>query len=164
MPQSSADMLRAMIDYNYWARDRLLARLPFLPAAFYFAPAELDHGSIHRTLLHALQAEINWRLRIQGLPLGPEIKVEDASQLRQVWLEEETHWRELAAGLSDDEAGREVTYEAWGGERFTDRLWQMVFHVTGHGVQHYAEVALAVTKQGHSPGNLDFMEYVHPGP
>ena len=162
MAQSSAEMLRSFIDYNYWARDRLLARLLFLPTAFYFAPAELDHGSIHRTLVHALQAEINWRLRIQGQPLKPEIKVEDAEQLKQAWLKEEALWRDLVAGLTDEDAGREVTYQAGGGKQHTDPLWQIVFHVTGHGAQHFAEVALALTKQGHSPGNLDYMEYVHP--
>jgi len=161
MAQSSADMLRSMIDYNFWVRDRVLGRLPFLPVAFYFAAAELDHGNMHRTLVHILQDEIVCRRTIQGLPAGRDIKIEDAQQLERAWREEEARWRELAAGLTDDDATRPISYDA-GGLPATNALWEIVFQIVSHGTQHFGEVAMAMTKQGHSPGNLDYMEYVHP--
>src|SRR4051794_37386894 len=112
MAQSSADMLRQVIDYNFWMRDRVLGRLPFLPVAFYFAAAELDHGNIHRTLVHILQDEITCRVTMQGLPNKRDIKLEDAELLKAAWLEEEARWRELMADLSDDDVARPISYDA----------------------------------------------------
>ena len=37
--------------------------------------------------------------------------------------------------------------------------WRMLQHVLYHSAQHRAEAALILTHLGHSPGNLDFINY-----
>jgi uncharacterized damage-inducible protein DinB len=38
--------------------------------------------------------------------------------------------------------------------------WQALAHVVNHGTQHRAEAAALLTTAGHSPGDLDMVDYV----
>ncbi|HLF77843.1 MAG TPA: DinB family protein [Dehalococcoidia bacterium] len=157
----SLTMVHEMLDYPYWVRDRVLRRLEGMPVEVYLGDAGLDHGSIHRTLLHHLRAENNWRCRIEGQALS-ETKAAGLRELGEAWRAEEARWRALIGQLSETDLERPVTYRFASGEEHTDRLWQLVMHVFSHGVQHLGEVALAMTRYGFSPGDMDYMEYVHP--
>jgi uncharacterized damage-inducible protein DinB len=39
------------------------------------------------------------------------------------------------------------------------RLWQTMLHVTNHGTQHRSEAAALLTQAGHSPGDLDLIDF-----
>ena len=39
-------------------------------------------------------------------------------------------------------------------------LWQMLAHVVNHGTQHRSEAAVLLTAAGHSPGDLDMVDYI----
>ena len=39
-------------------------------------------------------------------------------------------------------------------------LWQALAHVVNHGTQHRSEVAVLLTAAGHSPGDLDMVDYI----
>jgi uncharacterized damage-inducible protein DinB len=156
-------MIREMLDYPHWVRDRLLTRLEGMAADLYLGDAGLDHGSIHRTLRHHLRAEHNWRCRIEGLPVR-DLEAADLRELRLAWSTEEAGWRALVGALSESDLTRPVTYQLAVGTQQADKLWQIVMHVFSHGVQHFGEVALAMTRFGYSPGDMDYMEFVHPAP
>ena len=51
---------------------------------------------------------------------------------------------------------------ASGGEReYHWALWQALFHVVNHGTQHRSECAALLTGFGHSPGDLDFSQFLY---
>ncbi|HXH22315.1 MAG TPA: DinB family protein [Dehalococcoidia bacterium] len=62
---SSVDVISSLVEYAYWARDRILDAARLLSAEEYRAPAGLDHGSIGETLAHTFAAERLWRLRLE---------------------------------------------------------------------------------------------------
>jgi hypothetical protein len=37
-----------------------------------------------------------------------------------------------------------------------------LLHVVGHGIEEFTEAALLLTRAGHSPGDIEFLEYVDP--
>ena len=39
-------------------------------------------------------------------------------------------------------------------------LWQALAHVVNHGTQHRSEAAALLTAAGHSPGDLDMVDYI----
>src|SRR5262245_21891381 len=102
-------VLREMLDYRCWLRDRVLDRLEAVSPDVYLGDAALVHGSIRRTRLHHLRSEHNWRCRIQGLPLH-ELEAESLAGLRDAWKVEEASWRALIGSLSEADLTRPVRY------------------------------------------------------
>ncbi len=40
-------------------------------------------------------------------------------------------------------------------------LWQLMLQQVNHATQHRSEAAVMLTQFGHSPGDLDFIIYLH---
>jgi len=62
--------------------------------------------------------------------------------------------RAYLASLSDDDA-RGAFYDEDAPEPYV--LWQVIAHVSYHGMQHRSEAALLLTHFGHSPGGIDMV-------
>ena len=39
-------------------------------------------------------------------------------------------------------------------------LWHYVMHLVSHGLQQFSEAAVLLTRAGHSPGEIGFLEFV----
>ena len=62
-------------------------------------------------------------------------------------------------------SGQTLGMQVWGvrvqnadGSRIS--LWQALAHVVNHGTQHRSEAAVLLTDVGHSPGDLDMVDYI----
>ena len=79
-------------------------------------------------------------------------------------------WRDAYAGLLPDNVLLRMSAEIESGRwvRVIDRqgnasdliLWQIMLHQANHATQHRSEVAVMLTQFGHSPGDLDVLDYV----
>jgi hypothetical protein len=38
-------------------------------------------------------------------------------------------------------------------------LWYYVMHLVSHAIQQFSEAAVLVTRAGHSPGDIGFLEF-----
>src|SRR5439155_4524885 len=87
-----ADYFRTLFDYQYWARDKLLAEVDRLTETDYIAPRPMDYGSIHGTLVHIYAGEVVWHSRWNGTSparlLGPA-DVPDLGTLTALWQQHE---------------------------------------------------------------------------
>ena len=159
---ASAEWIGELYEYNEWANRRVLA------VASGLSDAELRDDragmeSIGGTLRHIAQAQNGWwcfwtgteRPRIAELP---EAGVMEA--IGEWFRSSHDELRTFVESL--DGSSLERTYEDTDdeGRPVTFRLWEMMVHVVNHGTQHRSEAAAALTVLGHSPGDLDFCDFV----
>ncbi len=159
-----ANELKLMIDYNYWANQRVLAAAAAVTPEELTAPAGLSHGSLLGALVHIYAAEYVWRKRCQegvsppALPTEADFKT--LNELRQAWTQEEAAMLAFLAGLDDQQPAAAVQYTTTSGKTFQTILWQILVHVVNHGTQFRSEAAIRLTALGHSPGDLDLILYL----
>ncbi len=153
-----------LYDYNYWANARVLSTAAQISESQFTAPARLSHGSVRGALVHILAAEIIWRLRCQegvfltALPDENEFPTLESLRLR--WTEEEKAMRAFLNQLTDEVINRPVHYKTTKGVPQETMLWHILAHVVNHGTQFRAEVAVALTESGQSPGDLDLIAFI----
>jgi uncharacterized damage-inducible protein DinB len=123
----------------------------------------LDRGSIRDTLVHVLDTQEFWLARCRTAELPAELNptaFETIDDLSTRWsaTADETH--SFLAQLPDSEIDKELHYTSNAGQEYANPVWAVLTHMANHAMQHRSEIALMVTKFGHSPGNLDFIIYM----
>jgi uncharacterized damage-inducible protein DinB len=156
--------IQFLIEYNYWARDRILENVAKLSPEQFVQPSSYSHGGIRDTLVHILSAEWVWRVRCQE-SLSPKhlLSTDDFPSLETLqtrWSREEEQMRGYLAGLSDRELEQVIQYKRTGGERKENVLWHLLAHIVNHGTEHRSVLALELTGYGYSPGDLDIVHFV----
>jgi uncharacterized damage-inducible protein DinB len=149
-----ADDIRFLFGYDRWATERILAALDDIPAEVWSRGDAVGERGLGSILVHHLGASQRWRHAIQqleGEPPRPEKEPLLATdELRRRWA---TEWAAVDAWLPamDDAFLTHVEEGA--------TVWQMLAHVVNHGTQHRSEAAALLTDAGHSPGDLDMIDY-----
>ena len=153
-------------DYNFWANGRILTTAASVSREQFSAPASFPYGGLRGTLLHILEAEMSWRLRYEGMSWPGDLVEADFPTLAAVqaaFQAEEQSMREYLAHLGDDALIKPVTYPIGEPPGTRSRiLWHCLYHVVNHGMQHRSEAAAMLTDFGHSPGDLDFVDFIKP--
>ena len=146
--------LRTMLDYHYWARDRLLDALEAV------APEQLtrDLGSsfksIHETIVHTYSAEWAWHSRWQGTSptaLLPADQFPDLAAVRSAWIELEAKLRTFVDGLGENGVERVFEYKLLSGQAGATPFWQMLQHVVNHASYHRGQVTTMLRQLGAAP-------------
>ena len=150
-----------LFDYSYWATRQLLAKAAEASGETFRASADITYRGLRATLVHALDVERSWRLRLQGEPaevydaqLQPETFV-DVGSLAEAWAEDEMQMREWLATLEEDTMNEVV--DLGPDDRFP--LWTFLLHIITHSTQQRRDAALILERAGHSPPELDFLYY-----
>ena len=151
-----------LFDYLYWARDVVLKAAAKLESQAFIASDTVTSRDLRATLVHELDVQWSWRERLKGADWeewGPDadLKAEDYPTLESViehWRRDEADMRAWLASLTDAELDAPPV-------RDEDRqpLWHYVMHLVSHGIQQFSEVAVLLTRAGHSPGDIGFLEF-----
>jgi len=143
--------LQTIVDYHYWARDRLLDAIEPL------APDEYDRDlggsfrSIRETVTHIYAAEWAWCERWHGrspAALVPPDRFADVAALRRAWIENEASIRTFVNTTPFD---RVIAYTLFSGQSGANALWQMVQHVVNHASYHRGQVTTMLRQIGAKP-------------
>ena len=153
--------IELLFQYNNWANERILDTAEKVSPEQLSAQNDFGWGSLRGALVH-MDAEWVWRILLKdGIFVG-ELDPDgfpDLSAIRARWAaERQASWAYLNS-LSDADLAGTISYEADGVTRHRV-LWHCLAHVVNHGTQHRSECAALLTGFGHSPGNLDFTEYL----
>jgi len=153
--------LATLFDYTYWAHRRVLATAARLTDAQFTLRSVIVGRDLRATLVHTLDTECSWRLRLQGrpaaewrksLPLSDYLNV---AALADHWKRDEAEMRAWVASLDDATLARSADLDPK--EQYP--VWFYLVHMVTHSQQHRSEAAQLLTQLGQSPGDLDFLDY-----
>lgn len=152
--------LLTLFDFTYWAHRRILATAARLTDAQFTLPSVIAGRDLRATLVHTLDTECSWRLRLQGRPEEEWKKTLAVSDYRNVaaladhWRRDEAEMRAWLASL-DDEALARADLDPRG----QVPLWYFLVHMVTHSQQHRSESGQLLTQLGRSPGDVDFLDW-----
>ena len=158
------DDVATLFDHFYWLRDRVLAAAE-APGVRLTDATPVTTRDLRATLVHELDVEWSWRVRLRGAdptefnPNDVELRPADLptiAAIRQRWQEDEAEMRAWIGALTDADLEGSCRAE----KRTSHPLWYHLQHLYTHGLQQFANAAVLLSRAGHSPGEIDFLEFV----
>jgi uncharacterized damage-inducible protein DinB len=154
--------LKTLLEYHYWARDRLLDAVEPLTPEQYTRDLGSSFKSVRDTVAHVHAAEWAWCSRWQGTSptaLLPADRFPDAAAARQAWSDLERDVRTYLEQLGDD-VGRMIDYKLLNGSAGTSPFWQMLQHVVNHASYHRGQITTMLRQIGVEPPKpMDLIAY-----
>ena len=157
----SADLV-ALFNYLYWIRDRALARAADLAEEAFVDPSTVAYRDLRATLVHELDVERSWRLRLQGEPTDIwDITLQaadypDPATLAGHWQRDEAETLIWLAELTEDQLGAAVTVNGLEGFPLTTYL----VHVVMQGIESLSAAAILLHRAGRSMGDVGYLDFV----
>jgi uncharacterized damage-inducible protein DinB len=143
-----------LLDFNYWARDRILSAVEPLSNEQYTRDLGNSFRSIRDTLVHIYSAEWIWYSRWQGTSPTEPIPFDrfaDLSALSAAWRTLESGIRSFVDGLDDAGIARAIDYRLLSGQPGRSAFSQMVQHVVNHGSYHRGQITTMLRQLGAQP-------------
>ncbi len=148
------EALLALLDYHYWARDRLLDAVEEITPDHFHQDMGNSFSSIRDTLLHCVFAECVWRSRWEGESLPEPFDPKDFEAVQDVrvrWIEEEHRVRRFVNQLGPDSLNHLFRYTELSGKPTTSVFWQSLQHVVNHASYHRGQVTTMLRQLGAQP-------------
>jgi uncharacterized damage-inducible protein DinB len=148
------DDLNLLLDYNYWARDRLLEAVDALSTEQFTRDMGNSFGSVRDTIAHICDAEFIWLSRWKGQqPTGfrSSDRIPDLAAARKEWAELENGVREVVGNLGAGGVQRTFEYRDFKGAARSDVFRETLQHVVNHGSYHRGQVTTMLRQLGAAP-------------
>jgi uncharacterized damage-inducible protein DinB len=149
----NSEYLRQLLDFHYWARDRVFRAVEALTPEQYARPMGNSFASIRDTLNHIYLAEWIWYSRWNGVSPTeyPNFELSDLVTLRARWTEMERNVRTYFASAGDNGLDRVIEYRLMSGKESAAPLWQMMAHVVNHATYHRGQITTLLRQLGAAP-------------
>src|SRR5262245_35826695 len=111
--------LQTLLDYHYWARDKVLDAATALSPEQFTRALGSSFKSVRDTLAHIYSSEFTWYARWQGeSPTAhlPADQFPDVDSLRRPWLTHEAKTRSFLNHLGESGIGRVFEYKLFNGQ------------------------------------------------
>jgi uncharacterized damage-inducible protein DinB len=144
-----------LLDYHYWARDRMLAAIDTLTEEQYRKDLGNSFQSVRDTVVHIYFAEWAWHSRWMGNSPQHGLKAEDfpdVATIRRAWNEHEAKLRAFVDGMDEKGVDRVYEYKNLAGQDFKSIFWHMFQHVVNHATYHRGQVTTMMRQLGAEPG------------
>ena len=159
--------LRTLLDYHYWARDRLLDALDALTPDQFTRDLGSSFKSVRDTVAHTYAAEWAWYQRWQGqspTALLPADQFPDVASLRAAWTSHEAKMRAFVDALGEEGVNRVLDYKLLSGAEGSSPIWQMLQHVVNHASYHRGQVTTMLRQLGATPAKpMDMIAFYRTG-
>lgn len=128
--------LRVLLDYHYWARDRMFEALAPLTADQFTRHLDNSFPSIRDTVVHLYTADWGWHLLWQGQTLTdppPAASFPDLASVQTAWYDQERHVRGFVGNLREADVGG---------------FWLKLLHLINHASYHRGQVTTMLRQLG----------------
>jgi uncharacterized damage-inducible protein DinB len=146
--------LRLLLDYHYWARDRVLDAVEPLPHDQFIRDMGSSFRSIRDTLAHLYFAEWAWYSRWQGDSPTSQLPADmfpDLATIRALWRDQEAKMRTLLESLDEAGINRRIEYKLLSGKPGASVFWHMLQHVVNHASYHRGQITTMLRQLGATP-------------
>ena len=146
------DHARSMLAYNHWANDKIL------DAAAGLSPG--NFGEVSGTMAHYVATQMYWYANWHATEAEEPSGDISFDAMRALFDKSDAALADYASKLTDDEWNRsEAWWKRWGIDAKA-RVGPMIFQVIYHGIQHRAEIAMKLSENQCSPGDLDYLVFL----
>ena len=157
------ESLQTLLEYHYWARDRLLVAVDALTEEQLRRPLGNSFSSVFDTVVHLYGADWIWRSRWNGeSPMAlpkPEL-YDDLANVRAAWQDEQERIRAIVNRLGPEGILRPIEYTGWDGRRQAQPFWQMLQHLVNHGSYHRGQITTMLRQLEMPPAkSLDLIAF-----
>jgi uncharacterized damage-inducible protein DinB len=145
--------LQTLLDYHYWARDRVLEAAEKLMPDQFTRDLGSSFRSVRDTLAHVYAAEWAWCSRWNGeSPTAfPVDTPADVAAIRAKWRELESNVRAVLDRLGEQGVDRVIEYKMLNGDARASIFWHMLQHVVNHASYHRGQVTTMLRQLGAAP-------------
>ncbi|OFW13370.1 MAG: hypothetical protein A3F70_00445 [Acidobacteria bacterium RIFCSPLOWO2_12_FULL_67_14] len=155
--------LQTLVDYHYWARDRLLDAVERLSPEQLTRDLGNSFPSIRDTLVHLYGAERIWCARWEAVEAPPRPDpgaFADLAAIRRAWSDLEGKVRAVLDRLGEGGLTRSIAYRTMDGTPASQPFWQMLQHVVNHGSYHRGQVTTMLRQLGAAPArSMDLIAF-----
>jgi uncharacterized damage-inducible protein DinB len=149
------DEAQSLIDYHYWARDRVLAAAAPLTVEDFQRDLRNSFPSVRDTLAHLSMTDWIWHARWTGhSPTAPPHSPEEfptVETVREFWQAQEAKIRSFVVRLPEGALGAEIDYRNMKGQAGRSSFAQMIAHLVNHGSYHRGQVTTMLRQLGAAP-------------
>ena len=161
------DALR-LFDYNYWANRKVWGWVMALNEEQFKRASDYSIGSVHKQLVHAMDAEAWWLARACGVATGTFHEAEvfpTRESIRAHWDAIEAEWRTYLNALPDGELQSVAEYTRMAdGQVYRTPLWEVLLHLINHGTDHRSQTLAQIHQVGGETSAQDFIYYTREKP
>ncbi len=148
----TAQEAAALVDYHYWARDRLLDAVSVLTPEQYLKDLGNSFKSVRDTLVHTFGAEWLWYLRWVGSSppgLPDVVTFPDVSSIRGAWIAQEAKIRLFVESVAAaNQIERVIQYTLMNGQATESVFAHMLQHLVNHASYHRGQVTTMLRQLG----------------
>ena len=125
-------------------------------------PAPVAYRDLRATLVHELDVERSWRIRLQGKPSSVwDVTLEaadypDVATLAGHWQDDEAETLEWLAGLTDNDLAAPLSVNGLKGYALSTYL----IHVAMHGIESLTAAAILLHRAERSVGDVGYLDFV----
>ncbi len=150
-----------LLEYNFWAKERLLGSLEQMRQEDFEKDLHSSHGGVRGTLFHMVNAENTWLRRLGGESVRPldDSKLKNVSDFRLQWDRLDGELSAVLNDSTDEQLQTSFDYLDMRGNKNSHLRVQAFQQLFNHFTYHRGQIVAMQRQLGYKPANTDLIGF-----